>query len=119
VRFPSATRRNIYVRSEKAGRRVMESLTRFIEGRLKLELQINAEKSAVARPWERSFLGFTVRNEPGFPRCIAAKAVVRFKDRIRELTGRHRGVGLERMIGELTPFLKGWAGYFGFPGFVA
>ena len=49
---------NIYVRSEKAGRRVMESLTRFIEGRLKL--QINVEKSAVARPWDRSFLGFSV-----------------------------------------------------------
>jgi RNA-directed DNA polymerase len=103
---------NIYVRSEKAGRRVMANLTRFIEGRLKL--QINAEKSAVARPWERSFLGFTVKNEPGFPRCIAAKAIVRFKDRIRELTGRHRGVSLEQVIGELNPYLKGWAGYFGF-----
>ena len=103
---------NIYVRSEKAGRRVMESLTRFIEGRLKL--QINVEKSAVARPWDRSFLGFTVRNEPAFRRCIAAKAVARFKNRVRELTKRHRGVSLERMIKELTSFLKGWAGYFGF-----
>ena len=56
---------NIYVRSEKAGRRVMASLTRFIERRLKL--QINAEKSAVARPWHRSFLGFTVRDDPGVP----------------------------------------------------
>jgi RNA-directed DNA polymerase len=103
---------NIYVRSEKAGRRVMQSLTRFIEGRLKL--QINAEKSAVARPWDRSFLGFTVRNEPGFRRCIAAKAVTRFKDRVRELTGRHRGVNLERMVSELASYLRGWAGYFGF-----
>jgi len=103
---------NIYVRSEKAGRRSMESLTRFIEGRLKL--QINVEKSAVARPWDRSFLGFTVRNEPAFRRCIAAKAVARFKNRVRELTKRHRGVSLERMIKELTSFLKGWAGYFGF-----
>ena len=84
---------NIYVRSEKAGRRVMESLTRFIERRLKL--QINAEKSAVARPWDRSFLGFTMRNGPGFPRCLAAKAVVRFKHRVRELTGRHRGIAGE------------------------
>jgi RNA-directed DNA polymerase len=92
---------NIYVRSEKAGRRVMASLTRFIERRLKL--QINTEKSAVARPWHRSFLGF-----------IADKAVTRFKDRVRELTRRHRGVSLEKMIADLNPFVRGWAGYFGF-----
>src|SRR5262249_47511018 len=103
---------NIYVRSERAGRRVMASLTRFIERRLKL--QINAEKSAVARPWQRSFLGFTGTGDPLFRRCIADKAVARFKHRVRELTGRHRGVSLERMIGELVPFLRGWAGYFGF-----
>jgi RNA-directed DNA polymerase len=103
---------NIYVRSEKAGRRVMESLTYFIERRLKL--QINTEKSAVARPWHRSFLGFTVRNDPEFRRCIADKAVARFKHRIRELTGRHRGISLGRMIGELIPYLRGWASYFGF-----
>jgi RNA-directed DNA polymerase len=103
---------NVYVRSEKAGRRVMASLTRFIEGRLKL--QINTAKSAVARPWQRSFLGFTVRNDPLFRRCIADKAVARFKHRVRELTRRHRGVSLERMIADLNPFVRGWAGYFGF-----
>ena len=103
---------SIYVRSEKAGRRVMASLTRFIEGRLKL--QINAEKSAVARPWHRSFLGFTVKDDPAFPRCIADKAVTRFKDRVRELTRRQRGVSLEKMIADLNPFVRGWAGYFGF-----
>src|SRR6201981_5061 len=103
---------NIYVRSEKAGRRVMASLTRFIEGRLKL--QINAGKSAAPAPGQRSFLGFTVRNDPAFRRCIADKAVARFKHRVRELTGRYRGVSLERMIGELVPYLRGWAGYFGF-----
>jgi RNA-directed DNA polymerase len=104
---------NIYVRSEKAGRRVMASLTRFIERRLKL--QINAEKSAVARPWQRSFLGFTVKDDgPLFRRCIADKAVARFKRRVRVLTGRHRGVSLERMIGELVPYLRGWVGYFSF-----
>ena len=75
---------NVYVRSERAGRRVMQSLTRFIEGHLKL--QINVAKSAVARPWDRSFLGFTVKNEPEFRRCIAAKAVTRFKHRVRVLT---------------------------------
>src|SRR6267378_1654198 len=103
---------NIYIRSEKAGRRVMASLTRFIEGRLKL--QINTEKSAVARPWHRSFLGFTVKDDPAFRRCIADKAVTRFKDRVRELTRRHRGVSLEKMIADLNPFVRGWAGYFGF-----
>ena len=102
---------NIYVRSEKAGRRVMQSLTRFIEERLKL--QINAEKSAVARPWHRSFLGFTVKDDPAFRRCIADKAMARFKDRVRELTRRHRGVSLEKMIADLNPFVRGWAGYFG------
>src|SRR5690349_5878695 len=103
---------NIYVRSEKAGRRVMASLTRFIERRLKL--QINTEKSAVARPWHRSFLGFTVKDDPVFRRCIADKAVTRFKDRVRELTRRHRGISLEKMITDLNPFVRGWAGYFGF-----
>ena len=103
---------NIYIRSEKAGRRVMASLTRFIEGRLKQ--QINTEKSAVARPWHRSFLGFTVKDDPAFRRCIAAKAVTRFKDRVRALTRRHRGVSLEKMIADLNPFVRGWAGYFGF-----
>jgi RNA-directed DNA polymerase len=103
---------NVYVRSEKAGRRVMISLTRFIEGRLKL--QVNAQKSAVARPWQRSFLGFTITDEPQPQRRIADKAVARFKYRVRGLTRRHRGVSLERMIADLNPLLRGWAGYFGF-----
>ena len=96
---------NIYVRSEKAGRRVMASLTPFIEGRLKL--QINTEKSAVARPWHRSFLGFTVKDDPMFRRCIADKAVTRFKDRVREQTRRYRGISLEKMIADLNPFVRG------------
>jgi len=90
----------------------MTGLTRFIEGRLKL--QVNTQKSAVARPWERSFLGFTVTGEPQPRRRIADKAVARFKDRVRDLTRRHRGVSLERMIADLNPLLRGWAGYFGF-----
>ena len=82
--------------------------------RTALKLQMNAEKSAVARPWHRTFLGFTVRNEPEFRRCIADKAIIRFKHRVRELTRRHRGITLERMIRELVSYLRGWAGYFGF-----
>src|SRR5262245_12049272 len=62
---------NVYVRSKKAGERVMASLTRFIERRLKLK--VNTQKSAVARPWDRSFLGFSLRHEPDFPRCIAGR----------------------------------------------
>jgi RNA-directed DNA polymerase len=103
---------NVYVRSEQAGLRVMASLTRFLERRLKL--QVNTQKSAVARPWQRSFLGFTVTDEPQPRRRIADKALIRFKDRVRDLTRRHRGVSLERMIADLNPLLRGWAGYFGF-----
>jgi RNA-directed DNA polymerase len=103
---------NIYVRSEKSGLRVMASLTRFIEGRLRLK--INAEKSAVARPWDRSFLGFTVTKDAEPRRRIADKVVRRFKDRVRALTRRHGGIALDRVIGTLNPYLRGWAGYFGF-----
>lgn len=103
---------NIYVGSKKAGERVMASVTRFIERRLKLK--VNEAKSAVDRPWNRSFLGFTLREGDGFPRAIADKAVTRFKQRVRKLTGRHRGVSAKRMIAELNPLLRGWAGYFGF-----
>lgn len=103
---------NVYVRGEKAGYRVMASLTRFIEERLRL--QVNAEKSAVAHPWQRSFLGFTVTEDPQPRRRIADKAVARFKGRLRDLTRRHREVSLERMIADLNPLLRGWAGYFGF-----
>jgi RNA-directed DNA polymerase len=103
---------NIYVRSEKAARRVMANVTRFIERRLKLA--VNQAKSAVDRPWKRTFLGFTLKQGPGFPRIIAAKALTRFKRRIRELTRRHRGVSLKRVIADLNPLLRGWGGYFGF-----
>jgi RNA-directed DNA polymerase len=102
---------NIYVRSELAGQRVMASITRFIETRLKL--QVNMAKSAVGRPWERSFLGFTMRSERDVRRCVAPKAIVRFKSRVRELTGRSRGVSMARAINDLNPILRGWAGYFG------
>ncbi len=102
---------NIYVRSEAAGQRVMASITRFIERRLKL--QVNAQKSAVGRPWQRSFLGYTLREDLEFRRCVAEKALARFKSRVRELTRRSRGVSLERVVGDLNPFLRGWAGYFG------
>ena len=102
---------NIYVRSKRAGERVMESITRFIA--TKLKLKVNSQKSAVARPWERKFLGFSFTNA-GIPkRRIAPKAVNRFRGRIRELTSRTRGVSIERMAEELSRYLRGWLGYFG------
>jgi RNA-directed DNA polymerase len=102
---------NIYVRSRRAGERVMESLTRFITAKLKLK--VNQQKSAVARPWERKFLGFSFTSA-GIPkRRIAPKAVDRFKKRVRELTNRTRGVSTERMAEELSRYLRGWLGYFG------
>jgi RNA-directed DNA polymerase len=103
---------NIYVRSQRAGQRVMESITRFIT--TKLKLKVNESKSAVARPWERKFLGmtFTPHREP--KRRIAPKALTRFKERIRELTRRTRGISLEQMIEALARYLQGWRAYFGF-----
>ncbi len=102
---------NIYVRSRRAGERVMESITRFITA--KLRLKVNEQKSAVARPWDRKFLGFsfTTNREP--KRRIAPKAVDRFKERVRELTRRTRGVSIEQMAEDLSRYLRGWLGYFG------
>jgi len=103
---------NVYVRSERAGWRVMASLTAFITQRLKLK--VNSEKSAVARPRERKFLGFSFTDEAQPRRRIAPKAVIRFKERVRELTRRTRGVSIVRMVKELSTYLRGWLGYFGF-----
>ena len=102
---------NIYVRSRRAGERVMKSLTRFI--RTKLKLQVNQSKSAVAEPWERKFLGFSFTRFGPPKRRIAPKAVKRFKERVRELTSRTRGISIERMAKELALYLRGWIGYFG------
>ena len=102
---------NIYVRSQRAGERVMESITRFIT--TKLKLKVNQQKSAVARPWERKFLGFSFTSGKEPKRRIAPKAVLRFKDKVRELTRRTRGVSTEQMAEDLTRYLRGWLGYFG------
>ena len=102
---------NIYVRSRRAGERVMKSLTRFIT--TKLKLKVNEQKSAVARPWERKFLGFSFTSAETPKRGIAPKAVLRFKERVRALTSRTRGVSIERMAEDLARYLRGWIGYFG------
>jgi RNA-directed DNA polymerase len=103
---------NIYVRSERAGQRVMESVTRFITQKLKLK--VNEAKSAVARPQERKFLGFSFTAGPEVKRTIAPKALDRFKQRIREITRRAKGVSIETTIEELAQYMRGWRSYFGF-----
>jgi RNA-directed DNA polymerase len=103
---------NIYVRSERAGQRVMESVTRFITQKLKLK--VNEAKSAVARPQERKFLGFSFSASPDIKRTIAPKSLERFKRRIREITRRAKGVSIKTTMEELATYMRGWRGYFGF-----
>jgi RNA-directed DNA polymerase len=103
---------NIYVSSERAGQRVMESVTRFITQKLKLK--VNEAKSAVAQPQERKFLGFSFTAGPEVKRVIAPQALNRFKQRIREITRRAKSVSIATTMEELAPFMRGWRGYFGF-----
>ena len=103
---------NIYVRSERAGQRVMESISRFITQKLKLK--VNEAKSAVARPQERKFLGFSFTAGPDIKRTIAPKSLDRFKQRIRDITRRAKGVSIKTTIEELAQYMWGWRGYFGF-----
>jgi RNA-directed DNA polymerase len=103
---------NIYVRSERAGQRVMSSLTQFITRRLKLK--VNAEKSAVAQPGKRKFLGFSLSLGKEGKRRIAPKALQRFKQKVRGLTRRTRGQSIEQIVQELSSYLRGWKSYFGF-----
>jgi RNA-directed DNA polymerase len=102
---------NVYVRSRRAGERVMASVSRFLTKKLKLK--VNETKSAVARPEERKFLGFSISND-GSERRIAPKALDKFKAQIRDKTRRTRGISLPQLIKDLTPYLIGWRGYFGF-----
>ena len=101
---------NIYVKSQRAGERVLQSVTNWLAK--KLRLTVNQSKSAVGRPWKRKFLGFTftVRRQ----RSIAPASKAKFKKRIRELTKRNRGSSLPRVVSELRSYLLGWRGYFGF-----
>jgi hypothetical protein len=103
---------NIYVRSERAGQRVMESISRFITQKLKLK--VNEAKSAVARPQERKFLGFSFTAGPDIKRTIAPKSLERFKQRIRDTTRRAKGVSIKTTMEELATYMRGWRGYFGF-----
>lgn len=99
---------NIYVRSKQAGERVMQSITRFLEN--KLRLRVNAAKSAVAHVQERKFLGY--RLLPAGALGIAPASLKRVKERIRQITRRNRGVSMETVICELNGYLTGWVTYF-------
>ena len=103
---------NIYVRSKRAGQRVMESISRFITQ--KLRLKVNEAKSAVARPQERKFLGFSFTAGPDIKRTIAPKSLERFKQRIRDITRRAKGNSMKATMEELAQYMRGWRGYFGF-----
>jgi len=104
---------NIYVCSERAGQRVMANITKFIEKRLRLK--VNEEKSAVARPEERHFLGFRLKREPmdGSVEVLLSKRTKeRIDIRIRELTPRNWGQSLLQCIKKINVYLVGWIGFF-------
>ena len=102
---------NVYVKSRRAGERVMASLKAFLTG--KLRLKVNEAKSSVTRPWEAKFLGYsmTVHRQPRLK--VAARSVERFKDKVRQLARQGRGRNLERFIKkDLNPVVRGWANYY-------
>jgi RNA-directed DNA polymerase len=101
---------NIYVRSRRSGERVLASIERFLQDRLRLK--VNRDKSAVDRPWNRKFLGYTFTTRFQAQLKIAPQAVRRFKARMRTLLRRGRGQNLGRLLEELRPVLVGWVGYF-------
>jgi RNA-directed DNA polymerase len=101
----------VYVRSKKAAERVMRSVTRFIERRLRLK--VNQEKSVVGHPWWRPFLGFSFTSRRDNPKIrIHSKSIKRFKQRVRELTGRSCGLSVEQVIARLNAYTRGWWNYF-------
>jgi len=103
---------NIYVRSRRAGERVLARVTRFLECRLKLA--VNAAKSAVDRPSNRTFLGFTFTRGATPRRKVSGKSLAAFTVKVRELTGRTRGRTINQIVRELRQYVLGWRGYFGF-----
>jgi RNA-directed DNA polymerase len=103
---------NIYLCSRRAGERVMASIESFLAKRLKL--RVNTQKSAVALPARRKFLGFSFTTGKEPKRRVAPQALARFKAKVRELTQRTKGASLPQIVEELSRYLIGWRGYFGF-----
>lgn len=102
---------NVYVRSERAGRRVMESVSRFITKRLRLK--VNGKKSAVAKTDARHFLGFRIQADATPQILLSERSERRLRERIRELTRRNQGRSLDVVIGRVNEYLRGWRGFFG------
>ena len=103
---------NIYIKSERAGNRVMASVKKFLIEKLKLK--VNESKSAVDRPWKRKFLGFSfycIKDRVGIR--IHPKSVKKFKENIRKVTNRNRGISFEERLGKLMVMGRGWVNYFG------
>jgi RNA-directed DNA polymerase len=100
---------NIYVRSERAGERVLAGMTKFLAKRLRLK--VNEQKSAVGKPSERKFLGYSFTNKTPTQRRVSRESMRRLKERVRKLT--KRGQNVQRIITELSRYLRGWAGYYG------
>lgn len=103
---------NIYVKSARAGERVLASVTRFLAR--KLRLSVSDTKRAVDRPWRRTFLGFSFTGRRPNRRRVSDKALKAFKHEVRRLTRRTRGVSLFRVVQELRRYRVGGSGYFGF-----
>ncbi|SCN37998.1 Recombinase for Bh.Int [Bacillus cytotoxicus] len=101
---------NIYVKSRKAGIRVKESVTTFIEKKLKLK--VNQEKSAIDRPWKRNFLGFSFTLGKEVKIRISNESKKRVKKKIRELTARSKSISMEQRMEKLNQYLIGWCGYY-------
>lgn len=101
---------NVYVRSKRAGERVMASLTRYLEETLKLK--VNQEKSAVDRPWRLKFLGYSFLADEDATLRLAPKTVERFKERIRELTSRSRSMSIQERIRKVNAYILGWVAYY-------
>ena len=103
---------NIYVKSKKSAERVMESITRFIEEKLKLK--VNKEKSAVDRPWKLKFLGFSFYHKRGGMGIrVHPKPVMKLKEKLKEITGRSKGISMAVRMIKLKQCITGWVNYFG------
>jgi len=101
---------NIYVKTKRAGERVKQSITRYLEK--KLRLKVNEGKSAVDRPWKRKFLGFSFYKQKAIKVRIATKSLKRLKDKIREITNPTWSISMNERIQRLNQYLTGWIGYY-------
>ena len=111
MKSPGSTHRNIYVKTERAAKRVMRSSVRYLEGKLKLK--VNHKKSKVGSPLREKFLGFSLHKTPGKMGIRPhGKVLKRFKQKVKEITGRSRGRSIDTILQELRRYTTGWLGYY-------